>query len=351
VLGYVRSRAISFRAGLMHLLTWCWQKIEAMLLWEIPVKKYERWGLYTQSSFVIVVYGFMELHPVFTGHPIATGYMIAALALAAVIMAARTDSLTTAEKIVWIAICAALFIWELNVIDTDHIQQDTQHSTDLAKQTKQFDSVLTENQQAFRATMEQLSTDSKAQQKQFAATMREFSTNEAENQSRFDKLFDHEEKLAQGQTGILIPANLPTPENSCVNIAPGAVLVIIGNKNNIAWFTHFPHVVVASKSAGNVLSVEKTAGDSIAIVFDLRSADGKIIARMDAKGYVINRNNTLAITKNDSDLTVVDLYGHEVLNVQYLNTHAISIRGENLEVVPFLQNSCLGEGSVSVMLP
>jgi hypothetical protein len=68
----------------------------------------------------------------------------------------------------------------------------------------------------------------------------------------------------------------------------------------------------------------------LAVILDLRSDDGKIIARMDESGYVINRNNTLEIKKSKSNLTVVDIYGREVLDVKYLNPHAVSVRGENI---------------------
>ena len=81
----------------------------------------------------------MELRPLWTGHPLSTGYMVAALALAAVIMAARADSLTTAEKIIWITICAVFFGWELHLIDRDNEQRDRQHFNDMQTQQQEFD--------------------------------------------------------------------------------------------------------------------------------------------------------------------------------------------------------------------
>jgi hypothetical protein len=110
-----------------------WNRATAILLWEIPVSLYDRWGLYLQSLLIVSFWATLSLRPAFTGHPISTGYAIAALALAAVVMAARADALTVSENIVWIALCAVLFIWELNVIDDEHLDQGRQHNADLAK--------------------------------------------------------------------------------------------------------------------------------------------------------------------------------------------------------------------------
>lgn len=81
----------------------------------------------------------MKLRPLWTGRPFSTGYMVAALALVAVIMASRTDSLTTTEKVMWIMICAVFFGWELHLIDRDNEQRDHQHFTDMQTQQYEFD--------------------------------------------------------------------------------------------------------------------------------------------------------------------------------------------------------------------
>ncbi len=119
-----------------------WRTIASILHWEIPATRYERWGLYTQAFIVLAFGAVLELRPIFTGQPVSAGYAIAALALAAVVMAARTDALTSTEKIVWIAICAVLFMWELDAIDRDRGAQEKQHAADMRVQSEQFKATL-----------------------------------------------------------------------------------------------------------------------------------------------------------------------------------------------------------------
>jgi hypothetical protein len=61
---------------------------------------------------------------------------------------------------------------------------------------------------------------------------------------------------------------------------------------------------------------------------DIRSSDGKIIARLDGNGFVVNEHNSLAMKRVDlSSLIVEDEYGREVLNARYLNPHAFRLTG------------------------
>ena len=121
-----------------------WSRLASIAFWEIPRNRYDREGLYTQAILVVSFWALMEIRPTFTGHPVATGYAIAALALAAVVMAARADALTTAEKVVWIVISATFFIWELNVIDREHAEQELQYQTELHQREEEFRVTLSE---------------------------------------------------------------------------------------------------------------------------------------------------------------------------------------------------------------
>ncbi len=153
-----------------------WKQVSSIAMWEIPHKKYDRIGLYTQAVLVVAFWSFMTLHPVFTGHPIATGYAVAALGFAAVIMAARTEFLTTVEKIVWICICAAFFLWELKIIDKDNSDREHQHLVDMQKQQQEFD-----------ASMEKFSkTDAELDK-----TMQGLSKNLATAQATFEQTKPH----------------------------------------------------------------------------------------------------------------------------------------------------------------
>jgi hypothetical protein len=139
------------------------------------------------------------------------------------------------------------------------------------------------------------------------------------------------EKEVQGVTqlkGRLTPASDPTPPNMCAAPAKGEVIIFIGSNGNTAKVHKFPHVVLFLRSLGPVLSVDREKDESIDIIMDVRSTDGKIIARLNRDGFVVNQNNYLEMKRPDEhSLIVVDQYGTEVLNVRYLNRQAIKLTG------------------------
>jgi hypothetical protein len=63
----------------------------------------------------------------------------------------------------------------------------------------------------------------------------------------------------------------------------------------------------------------------MSVVLDLRSLNGKIIARMKDGKFVLNRNNFLQVTRQKSYLKVTDEYGDEVLSINYINPTTISV--------------------------
>lgn len=246
------------------------------------------------------------------------------------------------EKVFWTFLMLALLGLEMWSLRRDGIEHDEERADAECKQLQQFNQIaatlgtaITTSQQQFQATMEKFSSDEKSQQTQFNATMRAFSNNESANQTRFGRLFNHEEELAQAESGVLEPGNDPTPPNSCQPpidhpIPPDAVLIFLDDGKNtdlqVTVIRQFPQILLASQSHGPIITLKKTA-NGVAIIFDLRSSDGKIIARLDERGFVINRNNSLAIKKDNNSLDVVDLYGVDVLNINYLNPHAILVGG------------------------
>jgi hypothetical protein len=205
-----------------------------------------------------------------------------------------------------------------------------------------FRGLLQDDQKKFETTLRTILDSDKTSRQQFSRLMAE------------DKaLFQHEEKLSQAQSGILTPGDAATPANTCKNVPLDAVLIFLGENGNVAWFTGQTHVVIGSNSHGPVLSIERNPSNSIAVIFDLRTPDGKIIARMDSSGYVVNRNNTLEIKKDDHELEVIDLFGQEVLDVKYLNRRALSIQGRhlNLPMLPMFTRSCFGGNGTDIQVP
>jgi hypothetical protein len=78
----------------------------------------------------------------------------------------------------------------------------------------------------------------------------------------------------------------------------------------------------------------------LVVLLDVRSANGKIIARMNRDGFVANRNNYMEMKRDKSSLTIIDEYGQEVLRVRYLNPGAISLRGNHIGLPPGMTNNC-----------
>ena len=127
-------------------------------------------------------------------------------------------------------------------------------------------------------------------------------------------------------SGVLIPASDPTPRNPCGTMTNGDVVILYGDNAAIAH--KFPHVLLRSITMGDVISLDRLPDGSIAVLMDIKDSDGKIVVRMDRKGFVVNQNRILEMHRSDrSTLTVTDEDGIETLNIRYLNAGAISIAG------------------------
>jgi hypothetical protein len=85
--------------------------------------------------------------------------------------------------------------------------------------------------------------------------------------------------------------------------------------------------VVFAVDGQPVVSMDRKADGAIVLLVDIKSQDGRIIARLNSDGFVINRNNYLSMRKDKSSLEIEDEYGNEVLHVHYLNRQAISFDG------------------------
>lgn len=287
------------------------------------------------------------IHHWWQWHP-HIGVFIAILAALGIVVPLLIEKMGTREKIIWIFVLVGLTGLELRSITLDGKEQAAEQALAECRQLQNFKAIgntlsgdIDINQRHFNETMGQFSQDAQGRQKQFDATMLKFSQTEKSNQARFKKLFAHEEQLAEAETGILEPDNKPTPPNRCsISVPAGAIRLLIdyGPKYllGVDVVQVFPKIIVAHRSGEPILSMDRNKNNgNVALLFDLKSDDGKIIARLDESGFVVNRNNVLAIKEDKHSLVVTDLYGKEVLYVRYLNPTAILVKGSVLGVRGF----------------
>lgn len=125
-------------------------------------------------------------------------------------------------------------------------------------------------------------------------------------------------------SGLLVPADEPTPPNPCGLIPGDAMLVILGN--SASWGTAFPQTII---KIGNdkMLTMDEIAG-RIAISGKFFSRDGKIVAELKDNEFYINPNNYFRKKRPDThSLVVYDQESTEVLNVRFINAHTIKFTG------------------------
>jgi hypothetical protein len=149
------------------------------------------------------------------------------------------------------------------------------------------------------------------------------------------RLFEHEEQLAESLNGNLIPGNELTPDTGCHDVPAGAALLMLGkpDQHNGAVVSSFPHIVLMARNGETktpVVTLDRDPNGALTVLLDIRSRDGRIIARMDRDGFVVNRNDYLEMKKDKSNLKIIDEYGAEVLNVHYFNRSAIGVSGAGI---------------------
>lgn len=280
------------------------------------------------------------------GHP-PVGTYVAILALVAGVMTIWPPE-NRRLKFTWAVIFAALLFLEISALyqqkrddetqrDKNQMDENNRFAGLLKSQNESFEKVLEQNQREFDKTIENLSAISSRIEATAQEDFRQFSgvTNKEE------ALFDHEEELAEALRGKLIPGNDALPANNCGVLSHGAILLMLGNEaqHNAAVVSTFPHVVLMSRAHGPVVSLNRD-GDKIAVILDMRSADGRIMTRLDSNGWVINRNNVLAANKDAHSLEVLDEYGTEVLSVRYINPQAISVSGREIGLPAGVSFAC-----------
>ena len=88
-------------------------------------------------------------------------------------------------------------------------------------------------------------------------------------------------------SGLLVPANEPTPINPCGEIPTDALLVLLGNSGS--WGTRFPQTIIMINDEP-MLTMDQIAG-RIAVSGKFFSRDGKIVAELRDNEFNINPNN------------------------------------------------------------
>jgi hypothetical protein len=90
-----------------------------------------------------------------------------------------------------------------------------------------------------------------------------------------------------------------------------------------SYVDQFPHTVLMVDDKPRLV-VHKESDGAVWLSLDIFGADGKIIATLDEDGFTVRPGSYFKLTKRDkSSLRIVDEYDDEVLNVRYVNPHAI----------------------------
>jgi phosphate starvation-inducible membrane PsiE len=143
-------------------------------------------------------------------------------------------------------------------------------------------------------------------------------------------------------SGWLLPGTEKTPQQEClslnelqhvvtglkpIEIPDDHLAVFFGG--NVSVNKNFPKTViqVADKPA---LVMEKNENGELAVTMDIFDSDPKprLIARIEQNRFRINPNNYFDVkqSQDGSRLEVVDQQGTEVLDIRYLNKHAVRIK-------------------------
>jgi hypothetical protein len=185
----------------------------------------------------------------------------------------------------------------------------------LEQENRDLSTILNQDQNRFENIISTLLKTHKEDVKKFSGVL-----------NKEQKLYEREEELAESYSGKLYPGSSSDPfPNGCEGEAPASATFIIFGGENGSWTTTFPHTVLMVNGRPELQLIKLPSG-VIAPVMDIRDAEGKIIARFDANGFVIGRR--LSISRPDaSTLIVIDEYGNQALLINYLNPKAILITG------------------------
>lgn len=265
------------------------------------------------------------------------------------------------EKALWLGVFFALMAFEIHNLYKHDADQAREQKEDRLAERLAFDNEMVAFGKVLQQGQDNLQAILKQQNEHFDKTIKAMLSSQRAEHDHFNsllskesELYEHEEQLAESLHGRLIPGSEPTPQNRCRSVTAKELLVlwgVSGQEPNAQIVTHFPHVVLASQRFGPVLTLERD-GSSIVVFLDIRSNDGRVIARLNRDGWVVNRNNYLEMKKDKSSLVVIDEFGHEVINVHYYNTHAILVSGQNVGLRGMSGGCIETEGGIAdVLIP
>ena len=134
------------------------------------------------------------------------------------------------------------------------------------------------------------------------------------------------QKLLTDHSGYLLPGNKPTPPNPCGQEAMSdGITVILGNagaKTNV-----FPTTVISVHDKP-LLTLDKSPDGKIFFSADIYDYDDNILASIEKSNYSLDSSVFKMTRKDLSSLSVVARKDkEEVLNIDYLNPHAVMITG------------------------
>lgn len=282
-----------------------------------------------------------------------SGVSVALIAVLAAVMSIYPD-MRPRYKFVYLFLMAALLVTEFRAMRKDRIeesqlqderlmamlngeQQATKTMLDGEKQgTKR---IIEEENQKFDAVLKQ-------DQKEFAQTLQTILSTHAQDEVHFGNVVKQEEDLfAEQQTlseqfaGRMVPADKPTPENSCgramsrlfprlPKIPESGITVLYGD-NNAVQVVSLPYTIVEIGDTPVVSASRiKEGSNEVYLSIDFRDSSGKVAVRVDNNG-VLNPSGDLFVLRPDKSTVLIDdAFGREVFRANYLNPHAFQISGE-----------------------
>jgi hypothetical protein len=130
--------------------------------------------------------------------------------------------------------------------------------------------------------------------------------------------------------GWLTPANDPDPTKSaCENVPKEALRVYLGTSEMYVNGISGDLITVKLKAPASTyhFSIERDPKGRISVSGDVYGSDQKIIATIDHNNFTLGKGILDAERKDESTLRVIDEYKYEVLNIRYLNSHAVRMTG------------------------
>jgi hypothetical protein len=125
---------------------------------------------------------------------------------------------------------------------------------------------------------------------------------------------------------VLLPASDPLPPDRCgTKRPPNSLLIYYGG--SMSYATQFPYPVFSYRRESLVTLDQDRRGD-LTLSAEVRSPDGRYIAKIVKNEFTVNPNNIMRMTRPDrSTLIITDQYGETALNVRYLNPQAVRFLG------------------------